>query len=156
MSTDHVEMSRAAYEALEAEIEKLETVDRPAIAAKIQAAREDGDLKENAEYHAAKNDQSFLETKILKLRDQRQRAAIVETISSGTVMHGSKVRLKHVDAGKEVEYTIVAPHEADAGAGRISSVSPVAEALLGSKSGETVKVSLPNGKNASFEILTIS
>ena len=71
--SDDVQMSRAAFEQLEAEIEKLETVDRPAIAEKISVAREDGDLKENAEYHAAKNDQSFLETRILQLRQEARR-----------------------------------------------------------------------------------
>jgi transcription elongation factor GreA len=149
-------MSKTAYAELLAEIERLEKVERPAIAEKIQAAREDGDLKENAEYHAAKNDQSFLETKILKLRDQLQRAEIVEGASGDKVMHGSTVRLKNLAAGKEVEYTIVAPHEADAGAGRISSASPVAEALLGSKQGAKVKVQLPNGKSSEFEVLTVS
>lgn len=149
-------MSREAYDALEAEINRLETVDRLAIAEKIQAAREDGDLKENAEYHAAKNDQSFLETKILKLRDQRQRAQIVDGSVGDSVMHGSKVRLRNVGAGKEVEYTIVAPHEADAGAGMISSSSPVASALLGAKKGQTVSVQLPNGKSSNFEILAVS
>lgn len=154
--TDPVQMSRAAYEALEAEINKLETVDRPAIAEKIQAAREDGDLKENAEYHAAKNDQSFLETKIIKLRDQLHRAEIVESAGGDKVMHGSTVKLKMVAAGKEVEYTIVAPHEADAGAGRISSSSPVAEALIGAKPGQTVSALLPSGKSTEFEVLEIS
>lgn len=154
--TDVVHMSAAAYAELEAEINRLETVERPLIAEKIQAAREDGDLKENAEYHAAKNDQSFLETKILKLRDQRHRAEIVEVGGGDTVGHGSSVRLKNVAADKEVKYTIVAQHEADAGKGLISSNSPVATALIGAKQGDTVAVQLPNGKSAKFEVLAIS
>ncbi len=153
--SDPVQMSKAAYDELVAEIDRLEKVERPAIAEKIQVAREDGDLKENAEYHAAKNDQSFLETKILKLRDQMQRAEIVEGGTGDHVTHGSTVRLKNLGAGKEVEYTIVAPHEANAGAGRISSASPVAEALIGAKQGATVTVKLPNGASNKFEVLAI-
>lgn len=149
-------MSPAAYAELEAEIKRLETVERPAIAEKIQAAREDGDLKENAEYHAAKNDQSFLETKIIKLRDQLHRAEIVDAASGDTVMHGSTVKLKMIAAGKEVEYTIVAPHEADAGAGKISSASPVAESLIGAKQGQKVSALMPSGKSVEFEVLAIS
>lgn len=149
-------MSRAAHAELEAEIQRLETVERPAIAEKIQAAREDGDLKENAEYHAAKNDQSFLETKIIKLRDQLHRAEIVEAGGNDSVGHGSTVKLKMIEAGKEVEYTIVAPHEADAGAGKISAASPVAESLIGAKQGQTVSALMPSGKSVKFEVLAIS
>lgn len=149
-------MSAAAYEELEAEIKKLETVDRPAIAEKISSAREDGDLKENAEYHAAKNDQSFLETRILQLRDQLQNAVIVEAASDATeVGFGSTVTLRDAESGKEVTYTIVSSFEQDIAAGKLSNSSPVAEAVIGKPVGERVSVSLPNGNQREFEVLKI-
>jgi transcription elongation factor GreA len=150
-------MSRSAYEALEAEIQKLETVDRQEIASKIAVAREDGDLKENAEYHAAKNDQAFLETRILQLRDQLQNAQIVEPPgSSSEVSFGSTVKLKNLSSDKEVTYTIVSSYEQDISQGKLSHGSPVAEAISGAKVGETVAARLPSGKELKFEILEIS
>ncbi|MFT4050293.1 MAG: transcription elongation factor GreA [Solirubrobacterales bacterium] len=154
--SDEVQMSRSAYEALEAEIEKLETVDRPAIAEKISVAREEGDLKENAEYHAAKNDQSFLETRILQLREQRQHAVIVESTGDETVVSfGSPFTVKDVASGKELTYTIVASYEQDASAGKLSASSPVAEALTGKKPGDSVTVKLPNGNEREFEVVKL-
>lgn len=149
-------MSRSAYEQLEAEIEKLETVDRPAIAEKISVAREEGDLKENAEYHAAKNDQSFLETRILQLREQRQHAVIVESTGNETeVAFGSTFTVKDKASSKEMTYTIVASYEQDASAGKLSASSPVAEALIGKKPGDSVLVKLPNGNEREFEVLRL-
>lgn len=150
-------ISREAHAELEAEIQKLETVDRLAIAEKIAAARDDGDLKENAEYHAAKNDQSFLETRILTLRDQLQNSVIVESPDSAdAVGFGSTVRLLNVLAGKSVEYKIVSSYEQDISKGLLSNSSPVATAILGAKKDQTVKVLLPNGKNSEFKVLEIS
>ncbi len=150
-------MSAAAYAELQAEIEKLETVDRPAIAEKISVAREDGDLKENAEYHAAKNDQSFLETRILQLRDQLQNATIVEAATSDTeVGFGSTVTLLDTESEKEVTYTIVSSFEQDIAAGKLSNSSPVAEAVIGKPIGNVVTVNLPNGKKRSFKVVKIS
>jgi transcription elongation factor GreA len=149
-------MSRAAYEQLEAEIEKLETVDRPAIAEKIAVAREEGDLKENAEYHAAKNDQSFLETRILQLREQRQHAVIVESSGNETeIGFGTTFTLLDLGTEKEVEYTIVASYEQDISAGKLSSSSPVAEAATGKKPGEEILVKLPNGKERKFKVVKL-
>lgn len=154
--TDSHPMSAAAYAELEAEIQKLETVDRAEIAAKISVAREDGDLKENAEYHAAKNDQSFLETRILQLRDQLQNAVIVEASSGGNeVGFGSTVTLLDTGTKKEVTYTIVSSFEQDIAAGKLSNSSPVAEALLGKPIGEVVTVRLPNGKSRDFKVVSI-
>ena len=154
--SDDVQMSRAAFEQLEAEIEKLETVDRPAIAEKISVAREDGDLKENAEYHAAKNDQSFLETRILQLREQRQHATIVEASGNETeVSFGSSFTLKDEESGKETNYTIVSSYEQDAAAGKLSASSPVAEAMIGKKPGDVAEVLLPNGKRRKFSVVSL-
>lgn len=154
--TDAHPMSAAAYAELEAEIAKLETVDRPAIAEKIAIAREDGDLKENAEYHAAKNDQSFLETRILQLRDQLQNAEIVEAKAGASeVGFGSTVSLRDKTSGKEVTYTIVSSFEQDVAAGKLSNSSPVAEAIIGKSVGEVANVLLPNGSKREFEVLSI-
>lgn len=150
-------ISREAYTELEAEIQKLETVDRLAIAEKISAARDDGDLKENAEYHAAKNDQSFLETRILTLRDQLQNSVIVEAPGSADeVGFGSTVRLLIVRTGKEVEYRIVSSYEQDISKGLLSNNSPVATAIIGAKKGQAVRVLLPNGTSNEFKVLEIS
>lgn len=150
------QMSAEAYAKLEAEIEKLETVDRPAIAEKISVAREEGDLKENAEYHAAKNDQSFLETRILQLRDQRQNAVIVESSGDETeIGFGSTFTLLDVASDKEVTYTIVSSYEQDISAGKLSNSSPVAEAVIGKGPGEQVTVTLPNGKEREFKVVSL-
>ncbi|MFY9488755.1 MAG: transcription elongation factor GreA [Solirubrobacterales bacterium] len=155
--SDQKPMSQAAYDALVAEIEKLETVDRTAIAAKISVAREDGDLKENAEYHAAKNDQAFLETRILTLRDQRQNAVIVESTGSETeVGFGSKVKLLNMKTDKEVTYTIVSSYDQDISKGMLSNSSPVATAILGAEKDAVVSAHLPNGSYIEFKILEIS
>ncbi len=154
--SDEVQMSQAAYDELNAEIEKLETVDRPAIAEKISVAREDGDLKENAEYHAAKNDQSFLETRILQLREQRQNAVIVESTGQETeIGFGSTFTLLDSSSGKEMTYTIVSSFEQDASSGKLSSSSPVAEAVLGKKEGDDVSVLLPNGNRRDFKVVKL-
>ncbi len=150
------QMSAEAYAKLEAEIEKLETVDRPAIAEKIAVAREEGDLKENAEYHAAKNDQSFLETRILQLRDQRQNAQIVENAGNDSeIGFGSTFTLLDVASGKEMTYTIVSSFEQDASAGKLSNSSPVAAAVIGKAPGDVVNVSLPNGKQREFKVVNL-
>ncbi|MGH2906233.1 MAG: GreA/GreB family elongation factor [Solirubrobacterales bacterium] len=150
-------ISQSAYDELVAEIEKLETIDRPAIAEKISVAREDGDLKENAEYHAAKNDQSFLETRILQLRDRMQNSEIVESSGSDSeVGFGSTVKLRDVSSGKEVTYTIVSSYNQDISKGMLSNSSPVAEAVLGAPKGAVVKALLPNGSQREFEVLEIS
>lgn len=149
-------MSQTAYDALAAEIEKLETVERAVIAERINAARALGDLKENADYHAAKNDQSFLETRILKLRDQLHRAEVVEDTEGGdTVGLGSTVRLLNTGTGKEASYTIVSSFEQDLSQGRLSASSPVAAAVLGAKPDEVVRVLLPNGSTNEFKVLTV-
>lgn len=151
------QMSAEAYAKLQAEIEKLETVDRPAIAEKIGEAREDGDLKENAEYHAAKEEQGMLETRILQLRDQLDSAEIVEiTESTSEVGFGSDVTLFDVEGNKEVTYTIVSSYEQDAASGKLSASSPLAEALIGKGPGDSVSVRLPSGSEREFRIVAVS
>ena len=139
-------MTRADYEKLEAEIEQLETSARGEMAERIKAARELGDLKENAEYHDAKDAQAILETKILRLRDQLTRAEVVEAEAGGdAIAFGSHVEVADRDSGRMSAYTLVSAIDADAAAGKLSVESPVAQALLGARAGDVVQISTPKG-----------
>jgi transcription elongation factor GreA len=131
---------------LKAELEELETVARRQIAARILTARSHGDLSENAEYHAAKEDQAHLETKIARLTERLRNASVVEAdASAGVVVFGMTVQVVDEESGREASYTIVGPTEADLGAGKLSSESPVAQALMGAAPGDVVEVSTPRG-----------
>ncbi len=132
--------------ALETEIAELEGPTRAQLAKKIQAAREEGDLSENAEYHALKEEQAHLETKIQRLRDRRLHAVVVEAAAGVDVVgFGSTVRLTDLEAEREQTFTLVGPTEADLKAGKLSSESPVAQALMGARAGATVVVGTPRG-----------
>ena len=136
----------AGLEALEAELAELEGPVRVALAKKIKAAREEGDLSENAEYHALKDEQAHLETKIARLRGRRHTAVVVEADTAPAVVaFGSTVRVTDLDAGREQTFTIVGPTEADLKSGRLSAESPVARALIGSAPGDEVEVETPRG-----------
>jgi transcription elongation factor GreA len=141
------EMTAEGLAALEAEIARLETEGRAQIAADIKTARDFGDLKENAEYHDAKERQAHLETKILRLRDQLANAVVVaaEPGGGGAVAFGSTVKVRDEGSGKESTYTLVAALEADAAAGKLSVDSPVAQALRGSRAGDVAAVETPRG-----------
>ena len=134
--------------ALRAEIAQLETEGRAAMAARIKAARELGDLKENAEYHIAKDDQAHLETKIKRLTQRLRAAKVVEegTGDPGVVGFGSTVAVADESSGREHEFTLVGPTEADLKTGRLSFESPVAQALVGARAGDTVSVQTPGGE----------
>ena len=133
---------------LEAELATLEGDGRPEIAERIKTAREWGDLKENSEYHDAKNDQAHLETKIAKLRERISAAEVVEAVpaSNGAVAFGSTVVVRD-EAGKERSWQIVSSHDASPSDGRLSADSPVARALLGRRAGERAAVVLPKGES---------
>jgi transcription elongation factor GreA len=155
MSDDN-KISREGLEALKAEITRLEEVERPAIADRIRTAREWGDLKENAEYHAAKNDQAFLETRIKRLTERLRNATVVEgPASNGEVGFGSEVRVRDERSGKELTWTLVGAVEADLSAGRLSVESPVAQALTGHREGDEVSVQTPRGEKR-YTILAVS
>lgn len=144
--TDRVVMTAEAQKALQDELEQLETVSRKEIAERIKTAREWGDLKENSEYHDAKNDQAHLETKILRIREQLLNADVREVqTSTDTVGFGSKVDVEDAKSGKELTYTLVSPSEAAPAEGKISMDSPVGRALQGAKVGQTVKLETPRG-----------
>ena len=133
-------------EQLKSELEELETVARREIAERILSARQHGDLSENAEYHAAKEDQAHLETKIARLTERLRNAEVVEAdTSAGVVTFGGTVVVVDEGSGRESSYTIVGPTEADLGSGKLSSESPVAQALMGAAPGATVEVSTPGG-----------
>jgi transcription elongation factor GreA len=133
--------------ALRAEIHQLETEGRAAMAVRIKAARELGDLKENAEYHIAKDDQAHLETKIKRLTERLRAARVVDgTTDPDVVGFGSKVLVVDESSGKENEFTLVGPTEADLKTGRLSAESPVARALVGARAGATVSVQTPGGE----------
>ncbi|MGI9099956.1 MAG: transcription elongation factor GreA [Solirubrobacteraceae bacterium] len=135
--------------ALRAEIEQLETRGRVEMAERIKAARELGDLKENAEYHIAKDDQAHLETKILRLNQRLRAARVVERVeATDVVAFGSMVTVIDEASGRELEFTLVGPTEADLKVGRLSAESPVARALVGSRADDVVTVETPGGQRS--------
>jgi transcription elongation factor GreA len=138
-----VELSRGALERMTTELDELTRVKRPEVVNRIKTAREHGDLKENAEYHAAREEQSFLEGRVQALEDRIRRAVVVEEAATGRVLIGSTVMLEI--GGDEVTYTIVGSAEANPAAGRLSSASPVGSALLGATAGAEVDVRTPRG-----------
>jgi transcription elongation factor GreA len=131
---------------LEAEINQLETTGRREMAARILAARELGDLSENADYHIAKEDQAHLETKIKRLRERRTNARIVEMdTADATFAFGGTAEVLDEESGRLFTWTIVGSTEANLAQGKLSAQSPVASALLGSAVGESVQVRTPRG-----------
>jgi transcription elongation factor GreA len=143
--------------ALRAEIEELESRGRAEMAERIKAARELGDLKENAEYHIAKDDQAHLETKILRLNQRLRAARVVDRSGNAAdvVAFGSTVAVVDEASGRGNEFTLVGPTEADLKTGRLSAESPVARALIGARAGDTVSVETPGGKR-SYRVESVS
>jgi transcription elongation factor GreA len=143
---DTVEMTQAELTRLREELAELEGTGRSQIAARIKTAREWGDLKENGEYHAAKESQAHLETHILRLREQLRAAVIVKGASGGdAARHGSTVEVTDLATEAKQTFKIVSPNDASPSEGLISSASPIAQALLGTKKGEVAKVTTPRG-----------
>jgi transcription elongation factor GreA len=144
------------YEKLKQEIEFLSNEKRREVADRIRAAREFGDINENAEYDDAKNEQALLEQRIAKLEERMRDARVLDKgeVKSDIVSVGSLVRLRDIDAGKTFEYHIVGSAEADPAELRLSNESPVGKAIIGRKKGETVEVTTPRGA-LKFKILGI-
>jgi transcription elongation factor GreA len=155
--TEDNQITPEGLEALKAEIAHLEGVERPAIAERIKTAREWGDLKENAEYHDAKNSQAFLETRIKSLNERLRAATVVEEapVANGEVGFGATVELRDEEAGKTVTYRIVGSTEASLADGKLSVESPVAQALMGSREGAVVAVPTPRGERR-YTVLSVS
>jgi transcription elongation factor GreA len=150
MSTPETEgepITEVDLAALKTEIKELETVGRRDVAARILAARAHGDLKENAEYHAAKEDQAHLETRIRRLRNRWRNSVVVDVADGpgGTFSFGRSAEVRDEDTGEVRTWTIVGTTEADLAQGRLSAESPVAAALLGQAPGTTVEVPTPRG-----------
>ncbi len=153
---DQLPITKQGYQALKKELEKLKTIDRPQNIKAIEVARAHGDLSENAEYHAAKERQSFLEGRIGELGFKLGNARVIdpETVPKDSVRFANRVLLENLDSGEEIEYMIVGPDEADISKGKISVSSPVGLALLGKKPGDEAIVQAPGGKRA-YEIIDI-
>ena len=145
--TEGYAITQEGLDALRAELEQLETVARAEIAARIKTAREWGDLKENAEYHSAKEDQAHLETRIKRVQERVRGAQVMEADATpaGVVGFGSTVEVRDEQSGRVATYTLVGAAEASARDGRLSIESPVARALLGARAGEDVTVETPTG-----------
>jgi transcription elongation factor GreA len=142
---------------LKAEIEQLERIERPKLSALIGAAIDLGDLSENAEYHAAKESQGLMEARISKLKNELSIARVIDgsTLDISKALILSKVKIKNVKNGMEVEYTLVAGNEADLKLRKISVESPIGKGLLGKSVGDIAPVETPNGI-VEFEIIAIS
>ena len=153
---DRQPITREGYEKLSAEVKRLEEEEMPTIAEKIAAARAEGDLSENAEYHGARESQGLLMAKINLLKDKLAHAAIMDTskVPKDQVAFGCTVVVKDLDFGDTEEFTLVGAGEEDYDTGRINVASPLAQGLVGKKVGERVEVEVPAGTNR-FEILEI-
>jgi len=149
-------MTAAGLVALEEELKHLKAVERPAIIRAIAEARAHGDLSENAEYHAARERQSFIEGRIAELEEITSAAEVIDpsTLTGDTVKFGAVIHLVDEDTETEVMYQIVGVHEADIKRARLSISSPLAKALISKRVGDTVSVPAPGG-DKSYEILKI-
>ncbi len=144
---ERVPMTRDGYAKLERELKQLKSAERPKIVKEIELARAHGDISENAEFHAAKERQSMVETRIRLLEDKLARAQVIELSGENpdAVRFGVTVVLEDAATGDSVTYTIVGEDESDVASGRISVTSPVARALLGKRIGDSVSVRVPKG-----------
>ena len=150
-------MTIPGYESLKAELKQLTSKDRPAVINAISTAREHGDLKENAEYHAAREQQSFSEGRIAEIEGKLSNAQVIDVTkmnAGGKVIFGATVEIEDIDSGETVTYQIVGEDEANIKAGRISVGSPIARALIGKEVEDVVIVKAPVG-DKEYEILSI-
>ncbi len=150
-------MTAAGFSLIETELKRLRTVERPAVIRAIAAARDHGDISENAEYHAAKERQSFIEGRMAELEDKVSRADVIDVskLSGKDIKFGATVRLSDEDTEKRVTYQIVGEVEADIKKGRLAVTSPLARALIGRSKGDSVEVDTPRGAK-SYEIIRVS
>jgi len=153
---DKVPMTQEGHTALQEELRNLKQVERPAIVKAIAAAREHGDLSENAEYHAARERQSFIEGRIGELEDATKRAEVIDTskLRGSTVRFGATVKLADEETDEEIAYQLVGEFEADIQARKISIQSPLGKALIGREVGDSVEVTTPNGVRY-FEVVAV-
>ena len=149
-------MTAEGYQALDEELKRLKTIERPAVIAAIGEARAHGDLSENAEYHAAKDRQGWIEGQIAEIEDKMARAQVIDVskLSGKQVKFGATVSVVDEDTEEKARYQIVGEHEADVKQGRVSITSPIARAMIGKESGYTVEVNTPGGVKA-YEITKV-
>ncbi len=149
-------MTQAGYDSILEELKRLKTEERPAVIRAIEEARGHGDLSENAEYHAAKERQGFIEGRVAELEDKTRRAEVIDPtkLSGRKVMFGAKVKLADEDTNEEIEYQIVGADESDIKSGLLSVSSPLARALIGKSRGDSIEVITPGGARA-YEILSV-
>jgi transcription elongation factor GreA len=149
-------LTRAGHTALNDELKQLKSIERPAVIKAIAEAREHGDLSENAEYHAAREKQSFIEGRVKELEAVLGLAEVIDAAKlSGTVKFGATIKLVDEDTDEEKTYQIVGEPEADLEKGKLNIKSPLARALIGKDEGDSVEVKTPGGEK-SYEILSIS
>ena len=157
MADDRIPMTREGYDKLKGELDRLRNFEMLEVTKRVANAREMGDLSENAEYHAAREDQGILQARINDLSDRVARAIIIDpsNLPKDTVAFGSKVKVMDLDMDEEETFELVGPGQENPDKGRILSTSPIGKGLIGSKMGETVEIPVPRG-TIRFKVLEIS
>lgn len=157
MADDRIPMTRDGYDKLKAELERLRGPEMIEITKRVATARDLGDLSENAEYHAAREDQGILQARINDISDRMARAVIVDTsaLPKDTIAFGSKVKVKDLDIDEEETFELVGPGQENPDKGRILTSSPIGQGLIGKKKGDTAEIAVPRG-TIRFKILDIS
>ena len=156
MAVEKVPMTIEGHSALEIEVQRLKSVERPRIIQAIAEARAHGDLSENAEYHAAKDAQGLNGARVADIEDMLSRADVIDVsaLSGKSVKFGATVKLVDEDTDEKVKYRIVGEHEANVKDGKVSITSPIARALIGKEAGDSIEVTTPKGSRA-YEILDV-
>lgn len=157
MSIDRIPMSREGYDKKKAQLDHMKNVQMIEVTKRVAAARDLGDLSENAEYHAAREDQGMLQAKIRQLEDELARAYIVDksSLPTDSVVFGVRVKVKDLDFDEEEVYILVGPGEEDYDNNKILTTSPIAQGLLGKKQGDTAEIQVPRGV-LRYKVLEIS
>src|SRR5438132_12494320 len=153
---EKVPMTVKGYQTLDTELKRLKSIERPSVIAAISEARSHGDLSENAEYHAAKERQGWIEGRIAEIEDKIARAQVIDVskLSGAQVKFGAIVSVVDEDTEEKARYQIVGEHEADVRSGKVSIASPIARAMTGKESGDVVEVNTPGGGKA-YETLKV-
>lgn len=156
MAEEKVPMTLSGSEVLNKELQKLKFEDRPAVVAAIEEARAHGDLSENAEYHAAREQQSFIEGRIQDLESALSRAQIIDpkTLSGDKVLFGATITVEDLETSETKKYQVVGQYEANLDKGLLSYISPIAKALIGKRKGDVIEFNSPKGEQ-SYEILDV-
>jgi transcription elongation factor GreA len=157
MTNERIPMTRDGYEKRKAQLDQMQNVQMIEVAKRIAAARDLGDLSENAEYHAAREDQGMLQARIDRLKEELSRAYIVDpnSLPADTVVFGRRVRVRDLDAGEEEVYELVGPGQEDYDNNKILTSSPIGQGLLGKKKGDVAEIKVPMGV-LRYEIVEIA